>query len=188
MFVIFLKSIFLNKNRAFTLIELLVVVAIIGTLSSVALLIFSDTRTKSRDTAIKAQMREMQSQAEIFAGVYGSYLGAGGGGVEDTVLECLGPNHPNFTSKFASTVFDGSIEHNFAGLANGAVGNRNQTLGHRVFCAAQINSWAFAVPIYHGPGGATGWCVDGAGAAKYVGFDFNNPGSHLLVGGVARCP
>jgi prepilin-type N-terminal cleavage/methylation domain-containing protein len=58
---------FLRKiSGGFTLIELLVVVAIIGILASVVLASLNTARAKGADAAIKANLDNMRSQAEIY--------------------------------------------------------------------------------------------------------------------------
>ena len=54
-----------SKTSGFTLIELLVVIAIIGLLSSIVLASLNSARNKGADAAIKAQLKSVQSQAEI---------------------------------------------------------------------------------------------------------------------------
>jgi prepilin-type N-terminal cleavage/methylation domain-containing protein len=55
-----------NKNKGFTLIELLVVIAIIGILSAVVLASLNSARDKGADTAIKANLANLRSQAAIY--------------------------------------------------------------------------------------------------------------------------
>ena len=55
----------MNKNKGFTLIELLVVIAIIGILSSVVLASLNTARNKGADAAVKSNLNNIRSQAEL---------------------------------------------------------------------------------------------------------------------------
>jgi len=63
-------------SRGFTLIELLVVIAIIGILSSVVLASLNTARGKGADAAVKSNLNNIRSQAEIvYDDAGGSYSG-----------------------------------------------------------------------------------------------------------------
>lgn len=63
-----------NQSPGFTLIELLVVIAIIGILSSVVLGALNTARDKGTDTAIKSNLNNARSQAELFYDNFFTYL------------------------------------------------------------------------------------------------------------------
>ena len=54
------------KNRGFTLIELLVVISIIALLASITLASLKNARDKASDVAIKANLNNTRSQAELY--------------------------------------------------------------------------------------------------------------------------
>ncbi len=61
-----MKSVPSSVRRGFTLIELLVVIAIIGILSAVVLASLNTARNKGADAAIKSNINNARSQAELF--------------------------------------------------------------------------------------------------------------------------
>lgn len=91
-----LKSMKINNNRltGFTLIELLVVVAIIGILASVVIVNLNSARAKGQDSAIKQQMAQLRSSAELYYDNYSGYAN------NDVPIS----NCPN-ASSFANTFF-----------------------------------------------------------------------------------
>lgn len=67
-------------KKGFTLIELLVVIAIIGVLSSIVISSLNDARQKSRDTQRLSQIRQMQTQLDLYFDKYGRYPSSDGDG------------------------------------------------------------------------------------------------------------
>lgn len=62
------------KNASgFTLIELLVVIAIIGLLSTLAVISFSNARSKARDAKRIADIKEIRTALELYKDQYGQY-------------------------------------------------------------------------------------------------------------------
>jgi prepilin-type N-terminal cleavage/methylation domain-containing protein len=65
----------LKQRQGFTLIELLIVVVIIGILAAIAIPKFSATREKAYFSAMKSDLKNLQTQQEIY---YNRSDGAGG--------------------------------------------------------------------------------------------------------------
>ncbi len=63
----------LKQRKGFTLIELLVVLAIIGLLSTLAVVSLNNARQKSRDTKRVADMKTVQTALELYFSDVGKY-------------------------------------------------------------------------------------------------------------------
>jgi prepilin-type N-terminal cleavage/methylation domain-containing protein len=170
-------------KRGFTLIELLVVIAIIGILSSVVLASLTSARARSKDTAIKTQLAQVRSQAELFHTLHGSYIGVGVGGADDSPGECLNTSSSSFVAKFPGTMLDTSVSGNVNALVSAANANRGTDYGIRMYCGVQHDRWAFAIPLNAPSSGMNGWCVDSTGTAKEINRNFT--GSQ---GSLYSCP
>ena len=167
------------KLRGFTLIELLVVIAIIGILSSVVLASLNSARNRGKDSAIKSQMGQMRSQAELFYTNHGSYTGTGNGGSEDNISECVDPSSASFGGKFRNTLFDPSQTDSIAALVAAAARDRGTAAGGRMFCGVSSSRWAVAIQLNVQTSSANGWCVDSTGASREVLLNFNNANNNF---------
>ena len=127
--------------------ELLVVIAIIGILSSVTLGALSRSRSKAQDAKIKAEFKEIKSQAEFFSDQNG-HFGPEASGCVDA------------GSVFADTRIALLIEA--AETASGAsmVCVSDNGLGG----AGNATSWAVSIPLRSDP--LISWCADSAGSAQ----------------------
>ena len=151
----------MNFKKGFTLIELLVVVAIIGILASVVLASLNTSRAKGGDAAIKENLFNLRSQAELIHASSGCY--GDGTPVTDTTCAAfaegtctfgVGNGSDNFL--FANSIIKAQIQA--ATNASGAAANG--------VCSAEASgsAWAVAVTLKSNTGAA--WCVDSTGAAK----------------------
>ncbi|MFZ2621034.1 MAG: type II secretion system protein [Minisyncoccia bacterium] len=128
-----------NKEKTklgFTLVELLIVIAIIGILSAVVLGSLNTARDKGGNTAVKANLQGIRSQAEAISGDSQNFSGT-----------CADPNIMN--------AIDSAIT---AGSDTGA------TVATR--CNATVGAWAVNALLKVPEGTGTYWCVDSSGAVK----------------------
>lgn len=148
-----------NLKRGFTLIELLVVVAIIGILASVVLAALSNAKNKGADAAIKSNLKNAVSQAEVF------YL-----------TNTVAPN--NYTNVCSTTSPTGGANTitalvTAAAKAAGLSGSPNYTRnGTGTGTTATCNdgtgvAWAAEVPLAGSKVlSPKMWCVDSTGKSK----------------------
>ncbi len=70
-----IKGGYTTKSYAFTLIELLVVIAIIGILAGVVIASLNSARTSGRVAAIKSNLKNLQTQAQLYHLDNGTFTG-----------------------------------------------------------------------------------------------------------------
>jgi prepilin-type N-terminal cleavage/methylation domain-containing protein len=129
-----------NTERGFTLIELLVVIAIIGILSSVVMASLNGARTKASDVDVRATMKQIGSQAEIYRDASVNF------GL--SVADCA-------TGIFSDERITQAKENITANAATGAT----------IACSTNANGekWAMSVSALKGGGS---WCIDNSGWFK----------------------
>ena len=154
-----------TRNSGFTLVELLVVIAIISMLSSVILSSLNSARNKSADAAVKANLSNMRTQAELFYDAnnnryngnsaatdvcdLASATGASTGGVKGVYPQLLAAA----TASNTSTIRYGNNPSLFVGTNTSATCHSSNANG----------TWAAEVPLKSGGM----WCVDSSGASSY---------------------
>ncbi len=124
-------------TKGFTLIELLVVIAIIGILSSIVLASLNSARAKGANTAVKANLHGLRSQADII--------------------------YDNNSQSYANVCTDPSIG-NAITQAISVGGDVGATVAQR--CTSNINAWAANALLKVPEGTSVYWCVDSTGEAK----------------------
>jgi prepilin-type N-terminal cleavage/methylation domain-containing protein len=122
----------MHRTKGFTLIELLVVISIIALLSSVVLSSLSSARTKGADSAVKAAMKQLHTQAQ-------NYLDSVGAASFGTASNCT-------TGVFANA--------QMTAILNNISQNAAPTPG--LTCGSLGNNWAVSVTLKSG----TAFCTD----------------------------
>lgn len=150
-----------NIRRGFTLIELLVVIAIIGVLSAVVLASLNTARSKGTDAAVKSNLVQIRTQAEIFYGGNSNSYGTQVWATTAATCNTVG-------SMFANTNVARSLAA--ADSANGGTNN--------VGCASTASTYVVAAALVETAN--TYWCADSSGVSKQVNAAF--------PGAIASCP
>lgn len=138
-------------KKGFTLIELLVVIAIIGILSSVVVAALGSSRGKGSDAGVQSNLRNIQTQAHIYANLKNNAFGVANG-TSVTAAQCSTAN-----SLFA----DSSITNMLASA-------RAASKGKDVRCASNASAYIVVAAVNGTSTASTYWCTDSLGTSKYL--------------------
>jgi prepilin-type N-terminal cleavage/methylation domain-containing protein len=142
------------KTRAFTLIELLVVIAIIGVLSAVILASLNMARNRGNNSAIKAGMKSILTQAAFYYDTNGGYGSVATTTASSANSNCGGSgffNDPAVVSQMKSITKS-------SGFSSGI---------NYMECSIPYNTYFIVVtPLASDP--TQSWCISSVGASKQI--------------------
>ena len=148
-----------NFSKGFTIIELIVVIAIIAVLAGIVLVNVTQYINKGKDTAVKGDMRSLQTAATVIAD------NAQNGG--DANIFCGNTKFSEIITNI-NNIYPGSAttESNipYQYICIDSIDNR----GCNVECLP--GQWVFAKRLSDG----TLWCVDSLGSSKAIGSMYGN--------------
>lgn len=147
-----------SRNRyttGFTLIELMVVVGIIGLISAIVLATLNAPRDKSKDAAVKADLRTILTQSQIYFGDHGNKYNDGSTPI------AAGATCPTGAAPTTMFTDDPSIRNAIAGATAAAGG------GVDCYMAANGSAYVVWAPLKLVAG--TYWCIDSLGNSKQKG-------------------
>lgn len=133
-----------EANRGFTLIELLTVIAIIGILSAIVMSSLNETRYKAANAAVKANLRNLRTQAQLYYTQHGNYA-------TGTAYNC----------SLLNSLFS---DPDFVKILNAAIMVGHDTIDPK--CNIRSDAWVVAVRLKVLENGFDYWCVDSTGTAK----------------------
>ena len=140
-----------GHKKGCTLIELLVVLAVVGILAGIVLAALNSARVKGADTAIKTQLKNTYTEAEIFFHTYGNYtVGDQGATTCNSVAGDTGAVFANDATFMSMIKAAGNLSVPGSGLS-------------KAWCMAVASpqGWSVSVPLKSNP--AHSWCIDNRG-------------------------
>lgn len=172
----------MNLKKGFTLIELLVVVAIIGILASVVMAALNSARGKSGDAAIKANLKNAISQAEILFSTRTSN--------KDTYINVCNNGTVDGAPGIGALVLGAAKAVGLSAYTiNPAAGGTGTTATCNV--QASGSAWAAEVPLKGSTNAAPKmWCVDSIGTSKQynISIGYMSSGAGTSCGSTGALP
>ncbi len=95
------------NNKGFTLIELLIVIAIIGLLSTLAVVALGSARVKARDSKRLADLKQLQTALELYYTDQNKYPVGAGINLGDAASACL--NNAGFAATGCVSPYMGQV-------------------------------------------------------------------------------
>jgi len=155
----------LKRSSGFTLIELLVVIAIIGFLSAIVLAALNSARGKGADAAVKANLINARSQAELY---YVANANSYSGVCTTTAVGGVKTANDTVTAAAAQTGATVNIVATTAGAYNKAT------------CHDSASAWMAEAPLKASASGSpVMWCVDNTAQAS--GRETSNVAASIYV-------
>lgn len=145
------------NRKGFTLIELLVVIAIIGILAAVVLTSLNSAQSKGGDAAVKSNLSNLRSEAEI---VYDTNTCYSYTACTATTPVVIVTQSCATTSSYSQGVF----KNKFYSLVSAAA----SAGGGYTACGATVGGSAYAVAIQLKSNKLRAWCIDSTGASEEV--------------------
>jgi prepilin-type N-terminal cleavage/methylation domain-containing protein len=141
----------MKKQSGFTLIELLVVIAIIGILSSIVIASLNSARNKGKDSAVKAALKQISTQAENYYDTNNTFTPSATCGLTAT-------NPPTIVTASTTGVFADPVIQNqlvYIGSYDAPTSS--------VVCRVDSTGQRWAVSISGLSNVASSYCIDNSG-------------------------
>ena len=169
----------MNK-RGFTLVELLVVIAIIGILASVILVSLGAARSSAVNTAVKANLDTVRTQAELYANDPAG--GNGGYGAAQTAVAYVTGSSCGTLGMWANPTIAAATKAASSGA--GAASTLGGVSSGAIACVSSSSFWLVAGVLKSAP--TTAWCVDSLGVAKVS--TVANMDTLVKINALTTCP